>query len=269
MANKVKIIKWAKWAIIVYCAIGIALFYLQNNFVLHPQKLANNFIFTGGGKYTESFININENTTINVVNFLSTDTVTRGIVLYFHGNKENIQRYAKFAPAFTKMGYEVCMVDYPSFGKSTGDFSEALAYEVATQVYKKAAVKFPPNKIIVYGKSLGTGFATYVAANNTVATLILETPYLSIPALFSSYAPIYPTQQMSNFKIPQHEYLPFVQAPIFIFHGTSDGVVPYSQGKKLASLNQKAQLITLPKGTHHNLTTFKMYQNKLVSILRP
>jgi uncharacterized protein len=267
MAKKQKIIKWAQWLIITYCFIGIALYYLQNNFVLHPKQLPLSFTFTQGGKYTEQFITLNETTKINVVNFLSQDTTTKGIVLYFHGNKENIERYAKFAPAFTKNGFEVCMVDYPSFGKSTGTFTEDAVYEIATQLYKLATKKFEPRQIIVYGKSLGTGFASYVAANNNVAALILETPYVSIPKLFSHYAPIYPTERMSNLKIPQQQFIPFVKAPIYIFHGTNDGVIPYSHTKKIATLGSNIQLTTLQNGTHHNLATFTTYQNKLDSIL--
>src|SRR5690606_6588229 len=96
--------------------------------------------------------------------------------------------------------------------------------------------KFSPDSIIVYGKSLGTGVASYVASKEKIRQLILETPYYSMPSLFSSYAPIYPTGRMSRFKFPVGEYLQKVEEPVTIFHGTSDRVVFYSQGKKLQKI---------------------------------
>lgn len=56
--------------------------------------------------------------TLSLVDFSSTDTVTRGVVLYFHGNKRNISWYAKYIPYFTRHGYQVLMIDYPGFGKA-------------------------------------------------------------------------------------------------------------------------------------------------------
>jgi alpha-beta hydrolase superfamily lysophospholipase len=69
------------------------------------------------------------------------------VVIYFHGNKENINRYAKFATNFTKQGYEVWMEDYPGFGKSVGNRNEKVLYQQAEQVYKLAASKYKKDSI--------------------------------------------------------------------------------------------------------------------------
>jgi alpha-beta hydrolase superfamily lysophospholipase len=75
---------------------------------------------------------------LNIVQFFSTDTVTKGVVLYFHGNKKNISWYAKYPPYFTKHGYEVWIIDYPGFGKSTGKLTEQTLYDWANYMYNFA-----------------------------------------------------------------------------------------------------------------------------------
>jgi uncharacterized protein len=266
---KQKIFRWVKVIIILYCAIGIALFYLQEFFLFHPEKLSKDYTRHFDMPFQEINIPFNEKDTMNMVKFFPKDAFRKGVVLYYHGNKQNIERYAKFVTGFTKHGYEVWMEDYPGFGKSTGTITEKKLYEQALVMQKMAASKYGADSIIVYGKSLGTGIAAYVASQTKAKQLILETPYYSIPNLFSSYAPIYPTQRMSRYKIPSFEYLQKVNYPITIFHGTNDGVIPYRCAAKLKSvLKPTDAFITIEEGTHHNLATFDLYKKKLDSLLQ-
>lgn len=263
-----KIYRWLKIIVLLYSLIGITLFYLQERFLFHPEKFSNAYVYHFKIPFEEVNIPFNSTDTINMVKFFPADSVRRGVVLYYHGNKENIERYAKFANNFTKHGYEVWMEDYPGFGKSTGERTEKKLFEQAYQIRKIAASKYGADSIIIYGKSFGTGIAAYVASESNNKRLILETPYYSIPSLFSCYAPIYPTSKMSNYKIPTNEFLTDVKCPISIFHGTSDGVVPYRNASRLKSvLKQGDEFVTIDKGTHHNLNDFPLFQHKLDSLL--
>jgi uncharacterized protein len=269
MNSKIKIFRWIKIIVLLYSVIGIALYYLQEFFLFHPQKLDANYQYHFNVPFAEVKIAVNDVDTINMVKFFPKDTVAKGVVLYFHGNKQNITRYAKFANSFTKQGYQVWMEDYPGFGKSTGVRTEKKMYEQAMIIYKMAQSKYSGDSIILYGKSFGTGIAAYVASKTNSKQLILETPYYSIPALFSCYAPIYPTAYMSTYKIPTNEYLQVVNYRVTIFHGTSDGVIPYRCAAQLKSvLKPTDEFITIENGTHHNLSEFELYQKKLDSLLK-
>lgn len=262
------IFRWVKIIIIIYSSIGIVLFYLQEKFLFHPEKLSNAYVFSFKVPFEEVNIPFNNTDTVNMIKFFPVDSVRKGVVLYFHGNKENIERYAKFADNFTKHGYEVWMEDYPGFGKTTGERTEKKMYEQALQIQKMAASKYGKDSIVLYGKSFGTGIAAYVAAQSNNQRLILETPYYSIPSLFSYYAPIYPTQKMSTYKIPLNKFLADVDYPVTIFHGTDDGVIPYRNAAKLKKiLNPKDEFITIADGTHHNLNDFDLFKQKLDSLL--
>jgi len=255
-------------ATLIYCSIGIALCHLQEKLLFHPVSLPRSFQFKFDIPFKEINIAMNKTDTLNVIQFFPPDSVPKGVVIYFHGNKGNVIRFAKFANNFTKNGFQVWMPDYPDYGKTTGKLTEENIYAQATEVYKLAHSKFPPDSIFVYGRSLGSGVAAYIAATNKCAGLILETPYYSIPDLFSSYAPVYPTKRMSHFKFPVGEYLQKVKEPILIFHGTSDKVIPFGEAEKLKkALKPSDEFVVIENGTHNNLNNFSLYHKKLDSVL--
>ena len=255
-------------ATLVYCSIGIALYHLQEKFLFHPIRLPKDYQFPFNIPFKEVNIAMTKTDTLNLVQFFPSDSTPKGVVIYFHGNTGNITRFAKYASNFTKNNYEVWMPDYPGYGKTTGKLTEENIYAQAKEVYKLAHSKFSADSILVYGKSLGCGVASYIAAKENCAGLILETPFYSIPDLFSHYAPIYPTKRMSHFKFPVGEYLKDVKEPILIFHGTSDKLIPYNSAEKLRKVLKPADaFITIPEGTHHNLNDFPIFHSTLDSVL--
>jgi alpha-beta hydrolase superfamily lysophospholipase len=255
-------------ASLIYCTIGIGLYYLQEKFLFHPEKLPGDFKFQFNIPFKEVNIAMNETDNLNLIEFFPADSVARGVVIYFHGNTGNVIRYEKYASNFTKHGYEVWMPDYPGYGKTTGKLTEENFYLQAREVYKLAHSRFPADSIFVYGRSLGTGVASYIAAKFPCRSLILETPYYSIPDLLGTYALVYPTGIMSHFKFPVGEYLKDIKAPVTIFHGTSDGVIPYRCASKLKKvLKPGDEFVTIENGIHNNLNDFPLFHQKLDSVL--
>lgn len=263
-----KIIRWVKILLFSYCAIGIALYYLQEKFLFHPKKLDSNYVFKFDQKFEEVKLPFNDTDTMSIVKFFPADAMRKGIVVYYHGNMENIEHYAAFAKTFTNAGWEVWMEDYPGFGKSTGEMTEQKLYDQAMQLKKMADAKYKPDSIIVYGKSLGTGIAAYVASNSFQKLLIMESPYYSIPDLSATYAFIYPTALMSTYKIPTYKYLQDVRCRTVIFHGTEDGVVPYRCAVKLKKyLKPSDTFVTINGADHQNINRQKIYYDALGSLL--
>jgi pimeloyl-ACP methyl ester carboxylesterase len=190
-------------------------------------------------------------------------------VLYFHGNMENVRHYAPYAKDFTGQGYEVWMLDYPGYGKSTGKFSEANLYTYAQVVYKLARSRWAADHIILYGKSLGTGVAAQLASVHNCRRLILECPYYSMTSLARRYLFLYPVGSMLHYRFPTNEYLPVVAAPITIFHGTSDGVVSYGNASRLRDLLKPGdEFITIEGGGHNDLHEHAEFVSRLQQTLQ-
>lgn len=290
------IFRWAKVLILVYCTIGIAFFYLQDKLLFHPVPMARDAKYNFSQPYSEVNLTYNKETNLNIIQFKPTDSPLRtpdsavtssqqtdaatahslridsgskGVVLYFHGNKDNIGHYARHAMDFTNKGYEVWMMDYPGFGKSTGIFTEQKLYDYALQLYKLARSRYRPAQIIIYGKSLGTLIAVQLAAVRDCRRLILECPCYSMTSLIRHYMPIYPVSSLLHYHFPANEFLPAVTAPISIFHGTSDGIIPISNAERLKPLLKAGdEFFTIEGGSHNDLGDFPIFHQKLDSLLR-
>jgi pimeloyl-ACP methyl ester carboxylesterase len=267
---KKKIGKWFVVLFMLYVIIGVLLYFFQNKILFHPQPLPANENYSFNVPFEERKIYYNSSTMFNIVLFKPLpNTIKKGAVIYLHGNMNNIAYYAPLANNFTKYGYEVWMMDYPGYGRSTGELTEEMLYTEAKEVYAMVkAAGYNRDSIIIYGKSLGTGIATELASKRNCKRLILESPYYSIPNVAAHYAWMYPVGWISTFKIPTYQYIQKVVAPVTIFHGTEDEIIPYSNTQKLMPLlKPKDEVITINAGEHNNLNDFPIMQKKLDSLL--
>ena len=266
--NRKLIFRWIKVLVFIYSLVGILFYYLQDNILFHPEPLPEDYSYSFSIPHKELNIPYANKSIMNIIQFQQPHTNCRGVVLYFHGNKNNIGRYAMYAPYFTKHGYEVWMIDYPGFGKSTGSFTEQNLYDWALTFYKLARVRFSPDSILIYGKSLGTGIAAQLASIRDCKQLILETPYHDFQSIVGDWLPIYPLSRMMQFNIPTWEYLQKVDASVTIFQGTDDGVVGFNNAKRLEKyLKKNSVFITVKKGNHNDLYNYPIVTSTLDSLL--
>jgi alpha-beta hydrolase superfamily lysophospholipase len=267
--NKYRILNWLKIILILYALVGTALYMLQDRLLFHPVAVDRDSSYAFKQPYKELSFPLDASNQFHIVQFTVPDSIRKGIVLYFHGNKTNISRYAKFSENFTRNKYDVWMMDYPGFGKSTGTLSEDIVYEEALQLYKLARVRYKPEQIIIYGKSIGTGVAAQLASVRDCRRLILETPYYGLAALVNNYLWMYPVERMIHFKLPTYQYMSKVTAPVTIFHGTDDELISFKNASKLQSLLKPGdEFIAVENGRHNNLFSFKLVQEKLDSVLQ-
>jgi uncharacterized protein len=263
-----KINTGVKIAVVVYIVCGTALYFFQEKILFHPLALADTHSFNFPGPFKEINLPVNAEKNLSIVQFTVTDSVCKGVVLYFHGNRKNIERYAPFATNFTRNHYEVWMIDYPGFGKSTGKRTESIMYEDAATLYKMARARFSKDSIIIYGKSIGTGVAAQLASIRDCKRVILETPYYSIDALMKHYAFMYPVSWLAKYHFPTYSYFKKIEAPITLFHGTNDEVIPYKQARKLANENPGVDLVNIEKGKHNNLNESPVFHQHLDALLQ-
>jgi alpha-beta hydrolase superfamily lysophospholipase len=255
------------WALCIYCLAGILIYSLQDYLFFRSLAVRRDHRYNFSIPYREINLPYSSSQNLNIIQFETTGPV-RGVVLYFHGNRKNIGWYAKYAPMFTAHGYEVWMPDYPGYGKSTGRITEEILYDYSRQVYQLAQTKYAADSIIIFGKSMGTGLATYLASREDCRRVILETPYYSLSSVAAHFFPIYPMERMIRVKIPSWQYLQQVTEPVTIFHGTSDGIIPYSNASKLKPfLKEGDEFITIEGGSHKDLWEFKPFTRKLDSLL--
>lgn len=251
----------------IYIAVSMLLYFLQDYLMFKPEKLDQNFQFHYENQEIEEYnVETRDGAIINGLHFKVDNP--KGIVFYLKGNSKSIKGWGKFAVDFTRHGYDVLMIDYRGFGKSTGSRTQKAIKRDLQVVYNKIKENVAEKYIILYGRSLGSGFATKLASMNNPRLLILDAPYYSLSKVAKRYLPFMPLSILIKFPMPTYKWLKYVQCPIHIVHGTDDKLIPYNTSVKLSKIKPKqTTLHTIIGGGHKNLNTFESYHKILSDII--
>ena len=260
-------------AIFLFSCLGIGYtYYRQEEMLFQKAVLPETHVFTYEEPFKEIFLDTDRHARLNALYFYVEQP--KGIVLYFHGRGGNLDNnMGRISHEFTDRGYDFFAIDYRGFGKSRGKLSEDALYQDADYSYNFLLDYFPEDQIIIYGCSLGTGVATYVASRHRPKGLILEAPYYSILDLTPRRVPYIPRfliPILLKYHFRTDKWILNVDSPIHIFHGTDDELVPYASSTRLIELIEEkddASLISIEKGRHNNLSHYPKYQLKIDQIL--
>lgn len=246
----------------------VLVYLVQERFIFKPEKLKQDFVYKYDIPFKELFIDIEPGVRINGLHFFAKKPL--GLILYFHGNTRSIKGWAKYSKDFYRYRYDVVLVDYRGFGKSTGRKNEKQMLKDMQVVYDTLAVQYHENQIIVYGRSLGSGFAAKLASDNSPRYLILDAPYYNFAKAVQRFIPILPMRYVLRYQLQTDKWIRKVNCHTYIIHGSKDWLIPISQSEKLQQLNPgKITLITIEGGGHNNLPSFPEYHNFLRDILAP
>jgi uncharacterized protein len=261
------LIKILIYIISIIGALSVLAYFLQEKFIFKPEKLKQNFVYKYDAPFEELFFDVMPGVRINGLHFYVEKPL--GLILYFHGNSRSIKGWAKYAKDFYRYNYDVVLVDYRGFGKSTGKRSEKDMINDMQFVYETLIKKYAQNHIIVYGRSMGSGFATKIASDNTPRYLILDSPYFSFKKVVERFLPILPVQLVLRFHLRTDKWIGKVNCHTYILHGTKDWLIPLKQSEDLQKLNpRKITLIQIAGGGHNNLPLFPEYHNFIRDILQ-
>jgi uncharacterized protein len=258
--------------IIYYIIIGIAVlsviaYFIQEKLIFKPEKLKQDFQFKYDAPFKELFFDVSPGVRINGLHFSRENP--KGLILYFHGNTRSIKGWAKYAKDFYRYDYDVILVDYRGFGKSTGKRSEKDMLGDMQFVYERLRDIYPENHLIVYGRSMGSGFATKIAADNNPRYLILDAPYYSFKKVVERFLPILPIRFVLRFHLRTDRWIKDVKCPTYILHGTKDWLIPIKHSQRLQKVNpRKIVLISIHGGHHNDLPYFDEYHNFIRDILK-
>ena len=255
-----------------YIIIGIVVFFilvyfLQEKFIFKPEKLKQDFQFKYDIPFRELFFDVEPGVRINGLHFYREQPL--GLILYFHGNTRSIKGWARYAKDFYRYNYDVVLVDYRGFGKSTGKRGEKEMLDDMQFVYNALSKQYHEHHIIVYGRSLGSGFATKVASENKPRYLILDSPYYNFQKVVERFLPILPVRYVLRYRLRTDKWIRHVNCHTYIIHGTKDRLIPIRHSEALQKLNPgKITLIRIHGGGHNNLPKFDEYHNFIRDILK-
>jgi alpha-beta hydrolase superfamily lysophospholipase len=236
------------------------LYVLQEKLIFLPTKLDKRHQYSFSVPFEEFFLEASDGAQLNALHFKRPDP--KGVIVYFHGNAGDLSRWGEIALFFVEQNYDVIIMDYRTYGKSTGNLTEENLFSDAELFYKYALNRYPEKEIIVYGRSLGAAIATNVASKNEPKKLILETPFYNLHDVAKNRFSFLPVKQLLKFEFASNAYIKKVKSPIVIFHGTQDEVVPYPSGRKLfgAISGEQKKFYTIQNGGHNDLVNFEAFR---------
>jgi hypothetical protein len=176
-------------------------------------------------------------------------------VLLFHGNAGNISHRLDRARLFSeRLGVDMFLVDYRGYGRSEGKPSEAGLYRDGLAIFDAARERgFAPERIVLMGESLGCAVALEVALARPCAGVVLETPFLSVPALARKHYPFVPALLVRS-KFDAGSRIGRVAVPKLFLVAERDEIAPPSQGRRLFELASPPRELFMIPGAGHNDT---------------
>ena len=236
------------------------IYFKQEALIFRPVKLDRSFDLTSEDRNLEEInISVDENVTLNAV---YRNSNSGKLIVYFHGNAGSLKNWKNVIRNFPDV-WSVLVVDYRGYGKSDGRISsEEQFLDDGIKVYEYAINNFRPSEVVVYGRSIGSGVASFVASRFNPSKVILESPYYSLSSLAAEVFPMIPTFLL-RYKIESAKFLKKTKSNIFIIHGVKDSLINVSHSKRIKDEISRANLTTVSNGGHNNLSSFDEYSDFL------
>ena len=252
--------------IISYAVLCLFIYFFQHLFFFRPERLTFGFQYKYPFPFEELDFDMEDGGHINAIHFKVPNS--RGVVFYLKGNSKSIKGWGKFAKDFLSNGYDFFMMDYRGFGKSRGKRTQSKMFNDAQYLYRWLSRQYDEKKIILYGRSWGSGIAARISSWNRPRLLILDSPYFSFYYNANRYLFFFPLKWILRYDIRTDQYLSETECPVHIIHGTNDRLISYSQSEKLKALYpSKITLHGIKGARHNNLPDFPEFFEILYTVL--
>jgi len=240
----------------IYLIIALSMVIFQRHLVYFPSAIMNADPSDVGLDFEEVVLTTEDAVKLHAW-FVPAEE-DRAAVLFCHGNAGNISGRLAMLELLHDLGLSTLIFDYRGYGKSDGTPSEEGTYldgQAAWHHLTKVR-GYEPNRIMLFGRSLGGGIASRIAVENKPAALVLMSTFTSLPAIGQEAYPYMPVKLLSRYRYPVLTNLHRVDAPVLVMHGRDDEVIPYHHGEELFTASgRSSQFVQLPGGHNDALMT--------------
>lgn len=178
----------------------------------------------------------------------------RGTLLFFHGNAGNISHRLDSIQLFSELGLDVLIIDYRGYGRSDGTPSERGTYRDALAAWNWLTHerKVPPERILLFGRSLGAAVAVDLALKVRSAGLIVESAFTSVPDLAGEIYPFLPVRQMSRYQYDSLSKIGRIAQPLLLVHSRDDELIGFRHGQRLFEAASQPKEFVQIRGGHND-----------------
>jgi len=245
------------WALLIsllgaYVALGVVLFVFQHRVVYFPEKTMVGTPHDIQLSYDAVYFKTEDQ--VELFGWHVPAPNSRGTILFCHGNAGNISNRLDYLEIFHRLGLSTFLFDYRGFGLSAGAPTEEGTYLDAEAAWGFLVDRkgLQPNRIVVYGESLGGPVAANLAVKHRPGALILASTFTSIPDLGTELYPLFPVRLLSRFRYDTVEYVHRVLCPALVIHSPDDEIVPFRQGREIYNAIDTPKDLLIIKGDHNS-----------------
>jgi uncharacterized protein len=219
--------------LLAYMGFALMLYALQSRMLYFPTREIAATPADAGLPYEELRLTASDGVRLQAWHVPAPEA--RGHVLFLHGNGGNLSHRLHSLRDFHEMGYSVLLLSYRGYGLSEGRPSEEGTYLDAAAAWSWLVDErgIAPQRIALFGRSLGGAVAAHQAARTTPGALILESTFTSVPDLASELYPFLPVRLIARFRYDTAALLPRIEAPLLVIHGRGDEIIPFAHGERL------------------------------------
>jgi pimeloyl-ACP methyl ester carboxylesterase len=234
-------------AIAVYGGVLVLLYWKQESLLFFPTRLPSDHRF-GVPDVVERQVDV-DGARLTALHFRQPNA--KGLVFFLHGNGGSLEEWVTDTDFYRRTGFDLFIIDYRGYGKSTGRIEgEAQLHADVRAAWLSIANEYAGRKIVLYGRSLGTGLATRLAIDVDAHLLVLISPYTSLRDVARDHYPWVPSALL-RYPMRTDEWLPRVKMPVLILHGDRDTVIGIAHADRLHALVPSTEFVRL-KGVDHN-----------------
>ncbi len=254
-------------ALLFLILLNLFVYFFQERLIFQGHSIDPDYEFSFPQDFKEYLLDTEEKGKISVLHFTVPEPV--GAILYFHGNRADLRKWGQTVMPLTRYGYDVFVMDYRGYGKSRGLRTEAFMHGDAKAYREFVTNRFKYDRMVYFGRSLGSAFALHLAAHQPPDKLILETPIAHITNGIDQYHGLIRKAMLGRFAFDNLRVAPNVACDTVVLHGTNDRVVPLKFSRVLFDTiaSKSKKIVVIPKGGHNNLNNFETYYKTLQSTL--
>ena len=254
-------LKWLVTAVIVYGGFVALLYLAQRLFQYFPERRRTAPSAVGLTKAEEVVLDTADGE--RVIVWHVPPCGGQPVFVYFHGNGGSLRwREERFRDLIAD-GSGLVALSYRGYGGSSGHPTEKGLIEDAKAAYAFSAARYPAERLVLWGESLGSALALSLAAENPVGRVVLEAPFTSAVDVGAQHYWFMPVRLVMKDRFRSDLRASKVTAPVLVVHGENDMVVPITLGERLYDLLQAPKrFVRVAGGGHNDLGAFAVARAK-------
>jgi fermentation-respiration switch protein FrsA (DUF1100 family) len=239
------------FALVFYCGLVALLYFAQRSLQYFPERIRAAPASAGLPQAEEVVLETADRERV-IAWHVPPNASDKPVVLYFHGNGASLRWRADRFRSLIADGSGLLALSYRGYGGSSGSPTEAGLMNDALAAYEFAAARYPPERLVLWGESLGSGVAIPLAAAKPIGHMILQSPFTSAADVGAGRYWFVPVRLLMKDQFRSDLHIGKVTAPVLVLHGDRDDIVPIALGERLyAMINAPKQFVRF-RGVGHN-----------------